>query len=317
LPRARPIAGRFARVAEGALRAFFAHNCPKLAAAISFHVLFALFPIAILFVAIAGFFLDDVETRTDLLAALLDRLPLSEDGQRDLEELLDDVASPRSALGFLAVPILLWTAGGMMSAIRVGLDQAWRVSDRRPALQGKLVDLVLIAFLGILAVASLGITVLLRVTGEVTDSVGHVVGQGSADALVVALGILLSIALAFLTAALLYHYVPAVRPTVRDVWPAALFAAVSLEAAKWLFAVYLESFASYNAVYGSLGVIIAFLAFVYLVANLLLLGAEAAAHWPGSAETPEDDGMPLGPKVLRELRGLAFRPRPKGRDPDG
>jgi uncharacterized BrkB/YihY/UPF0761 family membrane protein len=124
---------RLARVAERALRAYFAGNCPKFAAAISFHVLFALFPTAILVVAASGFLLDDPGTRADLLSALLDRLPLSESGQRDLEELLDGVASPRSALGFIAVPVLLWTASGMMSAIRIALNQAWPVREPRPA----------------------------------------------------------------------------------------------------------------------------------------------------------------------------------------
>ena len=46
------------------------------------------------------------------------------------------------------------------------------------------------------------------------------------------------------------------------------------------FAIYLRQFGNYDAVYGSLGTVVAFLFFVYISANIMLLGAEMAAEWP-------------------------------------
>ena len=39
------------------------------------------------------------------------------------------------------------------------------------------------------------------------------------------------------------------------------------------FAIYLRNFGNYDAVYGSLGTVVAFLFFVYVSANIMLLGA--------------------------------------------
>ena len=66
----------------------------------------------------------------------------------------------------------------------------------------------------------------------------------------------------------------------RHVWPGALVAAVGFEFVKNAFAIYLATFGNYDAVYGSLGAVTAFLFFVFLSANIMLFGAELAAEWP-------------------------------------
>jgi len=63
-------------------------------------------------------------------------------------------------------------------------------------------------------------------------------------------------------------------------------------------------FSNYNIIYGSLAGVMTFLFFVYVVALILLLGAEFAYAWsqpPGPAGTP---GAPLRTQVGRFLRGL-------------
>src|SRR5439155_20436877 len=73
---------------------------------------------------------------------------------------------------------------------------------------------------------------------------------------------------------LLYRWVPNVTVAWTCAWPGALLAAVLFEASKQLFAFYLSSFAHLNAVYGSIGAVIALVTWAYYSAIVLLLGAE-------------------------------------------
>jgi len=80
-----------------------------------------------------------------------------------------------------------------------------------------------------------------------------------------------------------------------------------------LFSVYVGNFAHYNAVYGGLGAVIAFMFFVYLAADVLLLGAEVASEWPRvrrDLEQHHDDpsnGAPPKQQITDALRSLWVR----------
>ena len=92
--------------------------------------------------------------------------------------------------------------------------------------------------------------------------------------------VLLSVLLAFVAVMFLSATVPAADVRARDAWPASLLVAVALVALQNLFALYVANFAHYDDVYGSLGAIVAFMFFVYLAAQVFLLGAELTSEWP-------------------------------------
>ncbi|HZA23426.1 MAG TPA: YihY/virulence factor BrkB family protein, partial [Dehalococcoidia bacterium] len=71
---------------------------------------------------------------------------------------------------------------------------------------------------------------------------------------------------------LLYRFAPNRQMRWRYVWPGALVAAVLFEIAKSLFLWYLENFASYNQVYGSLASVIVLMFWAYLSSMLLNTG---------------------------------------------
>jgi membrane protein len=108
----------------------------------------------------------------------------------------------------------------------------------------------------------------------------------------------------------LFRLIPARRQRLRDVWPGVLVAAIGYELAKYGFAIYLTHFANYGAVYASLGSVIAFLIFVFVAANIALLGAEVGSEWrhvrAGEYDGP---GEPFVVQLRRFLRGLFLRQR--------
>ena len=273
-------------------------------------MLVSLFPLAILLVAVFGLIADDDAARRRVIDLVLDNVPLREDrGRADLEELLQSVTSASRGFGIVGVAGLLFAASAVMGAVRKALAAAWDVPARRPFLQGKLLDLALVLSVGAVVMASIAMTFTLRVTAAVGDDV---IGGGSTRGLVLAAGQLIPMVLSFGVFVFLFRVVPAQRRALRDTWPGALLAAAGLELAKIGFSLYLEHFADYGAVYSSLGSIIAFMVFVFLAANIFLIGAEAASEWPAARDgpLPSRDERPLKTRVVAALRRqVARRPR--------
>jgi len=305
-----------------AYRGFSADHGPQLAASISYYVLFSIFPLAILAVSIAGLLLTNDRLRADVVDHLFDRLPLSEgEGRADLQTAVDAVASGFSLLGLLSLPALLWSASGMMAALRYALNQAWGSDFHRPFLRGKGVDLLMLLGVGVLMAVSFGATLLLQVVRRVSADVSEALGPLGEGATVVVeiVALLAPLAITCVSFMLVFKLVPDVKTRFRYVWPGALTAAVLFEILKNGFALYLRYFGSYDLVYGSLGAVVAFLFFVWLSSNVLLLGAEMAAEWPRVSHGHYDAGGARGAprdwswRALR--RGLAALVRSGGEMP--
>jgi membrane protein len=315
--RARVAWSRFARTTEESVSAFFEHRGPQFAAAIAFYALFAIFPLAILVVVAFGVVIGDADARRHVVDFLLDNLPLSSGaGRHDLERLLAGVTRDTGALGALGVGGLIISASGLMGAARNALNAAFDADDsdrRRPPLQGKLLDVLLVFAAGVVIGLSLVLTVGIQVAARETQDTEWLGAFGGtlADWLL-RLGPLIPSLLALGVFWTLYVVVPVRKVRFRDVWPGAVVAAGGYELVKTGFGIYLDGFGNYSAVYGSLGAIIAFLVFVLLAAGVFLLGAEVAARWPSVRDATEDDllapGEPIGPRVRRLLIGLARRP---------
>lgn len=296
------------------LQEFRDDYCTQLAAGISYYVLFSIFPLSILAISISGLILTDSSIRQDVVNKLFDILPLSEDeGRADLERAVDSVATSLSAIGLISIVGLLWAASGMMGAIRHALNQAWDTDFRRPFLRAKAMDILMVTAVGLLIGLSIGATIFLQVARRVSSDVSDLLGPlgVGATAGMEVLAILVPTAVSFATFMFVYKVIPSVRTRWSEIWPGALLAAILFEVVKNGFAIYLRNFGNYDAVYGSLGAVLAFLFFVYLSANILLLGAEMASEWPRvlhghyDAELGRREaGLPLWRRVLGALSGL-------------
>jgi membrane protein len=73
---------------------------------------------------------------------------------------------------------------------------------------------------------------------------------------------------------LLYKFVPNAKTRWRDVWPGAMLAAVFFEIARTLFIFYLEHFANYQVIYGTISSIVILMVWIYYSAFILIMGAE-------------------------------------------
>ena len=67
------------------------------------------------------------------------------------------------------------------------------------------------------------------------------------------------------------------RQPWRNIWPGTLAALAAWLALSWLYALYVNNFADYSVLYGSIGAVIALLIWLNLTAVTLIMGAELNA----------------------------------------
>lgn len=248
-----------------------------MAAGISYWVFFSIFPLAIALVAIAGRVLRNEDLKTRLINNMIEFLPLEPvEGRRIIEEVIAGMGGSFDIFAVFSVVGLIWGASAMMTSIRRSINNAWGHGVKRPMLLGKLVDIAMVLSIGLLLLASIAVTSLLRFGADVVDALSlDLPGWTWVLASVFA-----SLLLSTLVFALLYHFVVSIPVRFADIWPGVLFAAVGFEVIKQGFAFYVTNFSNLNAVYGSIGAIVAFMMFVYFTANIMLFGAELASEWP-------------------------------------
>jgi membrane protein len=295
------IVKKLARVIPEALRQFFADHCSQQAAGIAYRVLFSIAPLAIVLVSIFGLVLQDDSVRRDVVNAIVDALPVSVAGRKDVENAITAIATPASAAGLVSLLVFAWAATGMMAALRQGLESAMHVTESRPLARGKLVDLVLIVGAAVLVLVTVGMTLLGNLVQSTSASFGEAIGLGAGT---LASGLLRAamFGLSIVVVLLLYRFVPARGLRIRDglagaIVTALLFQLISL-ASGWI---YMKT-TRLSVVYGSLTAALVFLYSTYLYCSALLLGAEVASAW---ARPPlPASGEPIVKQLKRAVAGL-------------
>ncbi len=299
------------------VKAFFDDGCSQRAAALSYYVLFSLFPLLIFSVAIIGLFLQDESLQQDLVNEIMDNIPLSqEEGRDDVTQALENVTGGQSgAIGLVGLIGLAWSGSALFGVLRSSLNVVFEAEQSRPLVIQKLVDLGIVLSFTPFFVLSIAATSVLRGARRTSEDLA-LVGDAAR-----ALGIgweiiafLTPVLISFVAFFLVYWLVPARRLQPRYLVPGALLAAVLFEVVKVGFNIYLENFSNYDVVFGSLGAVVAFLFWVFLSANTILFGAELASEVPGVAaglyDQPSGPTRPqrsLGKKVLRLARSLVQR----------
>lgn len=307
-------------LAVQSVKEFADDDCMQLAAAISYYVLFALFPLLIFVTGVMGIVLRDSQLEQDVIDAIVDFIQTGEgsDRQNDIANAIKDISGSASGiLGVVGLVTAAWAGSNMFGVIRRSINHAYDLESHRPFVQQKLLDLTLVVGVGFFFLASIAATAFLRTVrefsadlgplGEVAENAGFLWDAGS---------LLIPLSLSFLAFLVLYWIVPNQALLPRDIWPGALVAAVLFEAGKFGFSIYLETVGQNNAVFGALGGVAIFLFWVYVSANILLFGAEVAAEYPrvrrGDYEKPEgveEEKLPVRERARRFVKGLFVEER--------
>jgi membrane protein len=300
------IAKKLVRVIPDAVQRFYADHCPQQAAGIAYRVLFSIAPLAIVLVSVFGLVLQNDSIRQNVVDSIVDALPVSVAGRKDVENAITAIATPASAAGLVSLLVFVWAASGMMTALRQGLETAMGVTQSRPAVRGKLVDLMLIVGTAALVLVTVGITLLGSLVQRASGSLGELLGVGAgtlAGVLIRAASFVLSVVVVLL----LYRFVPARGLRVRDGVAGAIVTALLLLLISLASGLIYDRTTNLSVVYGSLTSALVFLYSMYLYSSALLLGAEVAAAW---ARPPTAGGPPIRTQLKRAVFGLFVRQDP-------
>jgi membrane protein len=277
--RGRIESWKLGRAALGAAAGYTRHATSQLAAAISYRVLFSLVPLAAFIVAVADVLLPN-ELRNEVAGWLVSVVP-GRALDPSVEQALTGSRVTPTVAAVISLAVLLWAASGMMAAIRVAFRVIWENDRRRTYVQSKLLDFTLVLGVGLLAVASLGATLLVEVLAEIGHDLGRAFGADTwGGFLATAAEVLTSTSLTFGVLVVLYRTVPPVAPRLRAVWLPALLASVGFHVATAVYALYLARWGDVVALYGPLAAVLGFLLVVYVGVIVILLGAELVAAWP-------------------------------------
>lgn len=204
-----------------------------------------------------------------IVTAIRQTLPVSGDYIADA---VLEVAAARGVVGGLAFLTLMISGIRLFTAIRRGVNYAWRPTVRHTFIQGRTIDAVMLG-------CSMCIVLLLVVFGLTSFGFrfpfGDRHGLGSVGEMIFREATTLGIAYSLFL--LLYRYLPNVEIYWRDVWLGAVVALVLYRVATLAFSWYIGAFNSFNLVFGSLGMVMAVLGWAYLSSQSLMWGAHVCA----------------------------------------
>jgi membrane protein len=268
-----------------AVTAFLADDMLTYAAALAYQLLFSLFPFILFLVALLGF-LDLATVFTWVRQQTAAFLPPQ--AMQQVNQVIDQLQQPHGGLLSFGIIAALWSASAGVRAIMNALNVAYDVEEGRPA--WKRYPLSILYTLGLATMLILA-TALLVLGPQATHWLAQQVGLGQ---LVVTVWTWLrwpvAILLLMTAVAVVYYAAPDVEQDFRFITPGAILAVIVWVATSLGFSYYVQHFANYSVMYGSLGAIIVLLLYFFLSAAVLLFGAEVNAVLEQHAPTGKDRG---------------------------
>ena len=255
------------------VRRFIADQGFLLASALSFSFLLCLAPLALLLVAGMGFLLQSGDIAAYVLEMASSLVPgYSEEVSAALAVLIRErtVSGVVGGFGLAIFTIQLFSLTRTVMAI------TFRTEQRRGVIHGFAFDLFALAVSGLLAAILCGALLVAFAVGGLamriapSNMLPHVRG-----------GRLIALPLVYITLTELLFFVYRTFPYTAIGTRAAVVAAVAVaamwELARLAFGTYLSSYGVYGQLYGSFGVLVATLVWIYYSAVIFVLGAELAA----------------------------------------
>lgn len=291
-----PLIGWLVRVLQmfwAAVLKFFDIDGEQRAAAFAYYAFFALFPLILLFVTIGSQFWDNAAVVTYIIENLGYYVPFNTSDRSIVDAAIHGVADSRRGVSALAMVGLIWTSTHFFHAMVRGVNRAWGTIEypwwRLPMQSFLMLGLVASAlFIGVLAPLA----------------IEHV--QSAAPFRTEAISNLFAIAALFVPSLVLFYglsmffkFAPRRRTKFSEVALAALVTTFLLQVCRILFARYVYEVSNFNAVYGTVAIVIVLLVWIYLSGVIIIYGGCLCAAQteifdkpkPPMNDLPEDFGI--------------------------
>ncbi|MDD5350174.1 MAG: YihY/virulence factor BrkB family protein [Chthoniobacteraceae bacterium] len=241
------------------------------AASFGYYAFFALFPLILLFVTLGTMIWGDKNlAATQVLGFIKPYFPVGPNEQSIVEQTVSGVIASRGQAGIVAVLALAWSSLRFFQALVHGVNRAWGMQEyswwHLP-----------LANLGMVAI--LGSTLLLGIVAPVVmrgiEAYWHshsVVGLELLETSFRITRLILPWLILFYGLVMFYKYAPRRKIHLKEVWVGALTVTLFVQLLNKAFVFYAANFAKFNALYGTLGSVVAVLMWIYLAGSLIIFG---------------------------------------------
>ncbi|GEP59573.1 YihY/virulence factor BrkB family protein [Reyranella soli] len=299
-------------LAKDTVKGFIADEALSHGAAIAYYTLFAVAPVLLIIIAIAGLVFGREAAEAAIVAQLSGLM--GESTAKALEEIVHKVGDREGGLWATAIGVgaLILTATGVFGEVQSALNVVWKAKDRKARERRSALSRLArarAASLGLVVTAGFLITVSLAVSAALEALSGYLRGIfPGAEIVLTVVDFVISTALIGFLFAAIYKVLPDKPIAWRDVAIGALVTALLFEAGKYLIALYIGK-SDVASTYGAAGALVVLLLWIFYTAQIFLLGSEftyayarrygsfsAAGRAGSDAESGDADG-----DALREL----------------
>ena len=283
----------FLRLAWAAITDWSKDDVPRLGASLAYYTLFAISPILVIAIAIAGSFYGTEAIRGRIVSEMGGLI--GRQGAEAVQAILQGAHQDRS--GTIAVIVgtvtLFVAASGAFLELQHALNTIFRVKTdaKKSGIQrlilSRLRSFGVVVSIGFLLLVSLVVSAAIT---AISDRIQRSAVMG--PFLLQALNLIVSLGVMALLFGLIYRLLPDVRLAWRDVWTGAFVTSLLFSIGKLVIGLYLGH-SSVASSYGAAGSVVILLVWVYYSAQVLLLGAEFtrvfAEHRRGGSAPPPND----------------------------
>jgi membrane protein len=248
-------------------------DVPRMGAALAFYTFFAISPLFVILLAIAGFWFGEQAARRELFGQFSGLV--GSEGAEAIQAVVSAAQKPKTGAWatFIALVMLLVGATGVFVQLQDALNSVWGVRREpgrglRNFIKDRLLSFALIVGIGFLLLVSLVISAGLSAMDKfmvVLVPAQETIWQG--------INFVVSFGVITLLFALIFKVLPDVKIAWRDVWIGAIITALLFNVGKLLIGMYLGR-SSVTSAYGAAGSLVIVLLWVYYSAQILFLGAK-------------------------------------------
>jgi membrane protein len=240
----------------------------SLSAQITYYLILSFFPFLIFLINLLSF----TSLSSELLFTDFNALLPNDTGVLVKDLLVQTLQVKNKTLLFISMIISLWFASEGASAMILGLNKSYGVKETRNFL--KLYFIALISTLGITMMIILEITMI--IFGEIIGIyIFELIGEPNIFVIIWPfLRYTIPLVVMVIAFSLLYKYLPNKQLQLKSTIIGAVFATVGWVSISILFSFYVNNFADYGKLYGSLGGVIALIIWLKLSTLTILLGGE-------------------------------------------
>ena len=263
----------FFKLMSYALKRFGQEHAPEAAASMAFYTLFSLFPLILIVVAANSFLLESLHVQEKILETILKFFPVA--SHQIISTNMQQILQARGAVGIVGLIALVWAATCVFTTLVHNLNRAWIDAPAQNIFRARLTAFLIIIFFVVLLplffLAKAAIHLIVSWNVQLTGSINILYFRTILSNIIIYIFICM-------TLMILYRWIPKTKVKWSEAFGGALFAVIAEEAATSAFSWFLSSGLSrYNLVYGSLGALISFMTWIYIINLIVLFGAHLSA----------------------------------------